>query len=147
MYKQIAANKRNTIFLMIGFVVFISLIGCIFAYAFKDWHVSVYVLAVSATYALIQYFLATSLAVAMTGAKETRKQNVHRYPNQSVTTTIQPPGSCKFQTFRHYILQHNQSNPNNNGFQSQQSNIACGMPHTDDVRAFANGICRHNEQR
>ena len=27
MYKQIAANKRNTVFIMIGFVLFITAIG------------------------------------------------------------------------------------------------------------------------
>lgn len=95
MYKQIAANKRNTIFLMIGFVVFISLIGCIFAYAFKDWHVSAYVLVISTAYALIQYFLATSLAVAMTGAKEVQKKDSPRLyrvvENLSITTGLPMP--------------------------------------------------------
>ena len=58
MYKQIAANKRNTIIIIIGFVVLISAIGCAFAYAYNDWSVAAYVLVISSIYALIQYFLA-----------------------------------------------------------------------------------------
>ena len=68
MYKQIAANKRNTIIIMIGFIVLISLIGCAFAYAFNDWAVSIYVLVISSIYALFQYFAASHLAFMMTGA-------------------------------------------------------------------------------
>jgi heat shock protein HtpX len=75
MYKQIAANKRNTIIIIIGFVVLISAIGCAFAYAFNDWAVAIYVLVISSIYALIQYFLATRLAVAMTGAKQIEKRD------------------------------------------------------------------------
>ena len=75
MYKQIAANKRNTVLLMIGFVAFVSCIGCLFAYAYRDWTVSAYVLVISAAYALVQYFLASSLAIAMTGAQEIQKRD------------------------------------------------------------------------
>ncbi len=75
MYKQIAANKRNTIIIMSLFVVIITAIGCAFAYAFNDWAITIYVLVVASIYALIQYFLATKLAVAMTGAKEIEKRD------------------------------------------------------------------------
>ncbi|MBQ6486589.1 zinc metalloprotease HtpX [Candidatus Saccharibacteria bacterium] len=75
MYKQIAANKRNTIIIMSLFVVIIAAIGCAFAYAFNDWAITIYVLVVASIYALIQYFLATKLAVAMTGAKEIEKRD------------------------------------------------------------------------
>ena len=37
MYKQIAANKRNSIVIVIGFVIFITALGCIFAYYYESW--------------------------------------------------------------------------------------------------------------
>lgn len=95
MYKQIAANKRNTIIIMIGFVIFISLIGCAFAYAFNDWAVSIYVLVISSIYALIQYFLAAKLAIVMTGAKEVSKKDCPRLykavENLSITAGLPMP--------------------------------------------------------
>ena len=75
MQKQIAANKRNTIFVMIFFVVLIGLIGGVFAYIFRDVWVEVYVLICAIIYALIQYFAAGSIAMAMTGAHEIKKQD------------------------------------------------------------------------
>ena len=95
MYKQIAANKRNTVLIMIGFVVLIALIGCAFAYAFDDWYISIYVLVIASIYALIQYFLASSLAVAMTGAKEVDKKSAPRLykvvENLSITAGLPMP--------------------------------------------------------
>jgi heat shock protein HtpX len=95
MYKQIAANKRNTVLLMIGFVALISAIGGAFAYAFNDWSVTVYVLVIASIYALIQYFAATKLAVLMTGAKEIQKKDNPRLyrvvENLSITTGLPMP--------------------------------------------------------
>jgi heat shock protein HtpX len=95
MYKQIAANKRNTIIIMIGFVIFISLIGCAFAYAFNDWYISAYVLVISSIYAVVQYFLAARLAIAMTGAKEISKKDCPRLynavENLSITSGLPMP--------------------------------------------------------
>ena len=95
MYKQIAANKRNTVLIMIGFVVLIALIGCAFAYAFDDWYISAYVLVIASIYAVIQYFLATSLAVAMTGAKKVEKKDAPRLykavENLSITAGLPMP--------------------------------------------------------
>ena len=95
MYKQIAANKRNTVLLMIGFVAFVSCIGCLFAYAYRDWTVSAYVLVISAAYALVQYFLASSLAIAMTGAQEIQKRDNPRLyrtvENLAITTGLPMP--------------------------------------------------------
>lgn len=95
MYKQIAANKRNTVIIIIGFVVLISAIGCAFAYAFNDWAVSIYVLVISSIYAIVQYFLASSLAVAMTGAKEISKKDCPRLykavENLSITSGLPMP--------------------------------------------------------
>ena len=81
MYKQIAANKRNTIFIMIGFVLFIAAIGAAFAYFFHDWWISVWVIVIALMYAVIQYFAAGPLAVAMTGAREIKKRDNPRLYN------------------------------------------------------------------
>ena len=98
MYKQIAANKRNTVIIMIGFVVLISAIGCAFAYAFNDWYITVYVLVVSSIYAFIQYFLASKLAVAMTGAKKIEKKDNKRLynivENLAITAGVPTPEIC-----------------------------------------------------
>ncbi|MBQ3409932.1 zinc metalloprotease HtpX [Candidatus Saccharibacteria bacterium] len=95
MYKQIAANKRNTIFIMIGFVVLIAAIGVGLAYAFGDWGISIWVLVAALAYAIIQYFLAGSLAVAMTGAREIEKKDNRRLynavENLSITTGLPMP--------------------------------------------------------
>lgn len=81
MYKQIAANKRNTILIIIGFVVLITLIGGVLAYVFDDYYVTLWVCGVAIIYAVIQYFLSASLAVAMTGAKEIQKKDNPRLYN------------------------------------------------------------------
>ena len=95
MYKQIAANKRNTVFIIIGFIILIALIGCAFAYAFDDWYISVYVLVIASIYAIVQYFLSSSLAVAMTGAKEVDKKTAPRLyrtvENLSITAGLPMP--------------------------------------------------------
>ena len=95
MYKQIAANKRNTIFIMIAFVMMIALIGCVFAFALDDWYVTIYTLIIATIYALIQYFAASSLAVAMTGAKEIQKRDNPRLyravENLSITAGLPMP--------------------------------------------------------
>ncbi len=81
MYKQIAANKRNTAIIMVGFVVFIGAIGFLFAYLYDDWWVSLWVLLAAGIYALVQYFAASSIAVAMTGAHEIQKKDNPRLYN------------------------------------------------------------------
>ena len=95
MYKAIAANKRNTILIMMGFVVLISIIGAGFAWYFDDWSVLIYVFSISAVYAVFQYFIAGSLAVMMAGAKEiTKKDNPRLYnivENLSITAGLPMP--------------------------------------------------------
>ncbi len=75
MNKQIIANKRNTVLIIAGFVAFIALIGAVISYAVSDWHVAVVILVIAAAYAIFQYFMASKLAVAMTGAREISRQD------------------------------------------------------------------------
>ncbi len=81
MYKQIAANKRNTVIIMAGFVVLISVIGAIFAYYYSDLGVLVGTLIMATFYALIQYFIADKLTVAMAGAHAIEKKDNPRLYN------------------------------------------------------------------
>lgn len=88
MYKQIAANKRHTVLIMIGFVLFIAALGAVFAYFLDDWWIILWVFIAALVYAVIQYFAAGSLAVAMTGAKEIKKRDNPRLYNAVENLTI-----------------------------------------------------------
>ena len=88
MYKQIAANKRNTVLIMLGFVLVIAGLGALFAYLFEDVWIGVWVLVIATIYATVQYFLSSSLAVAMTGAKEIHKKDHPRLYNTVENLTI-----------------------------------------------------------
>ena len=95
MYKQIAENKRKTVFIIMGFVVMIGLIGGIFAYFYNDWKIAAWTFLVAIIYAVVQYFTASATAIAMTGAKEiTKKDNPRFYnivENLSITTGLPMP--------------------------------------------------------
>jgi len=75
MYSAIAANKRNTIFIMVAFVGIISAIGYLVSLYFGDTSITLWVVIGSLVYALIQYFVATKLAISMTGAREIEKRD------------------------------------------------------------------------
>lgn len=96
MYKQIAENKRNTVLLIVGFVVLIGAIGSLFAYIYGDWTVSIYTISIAAIYALVQYFLASKLAIMSAGAKKIeKKENPRLYnivENLSMTAGLPMPG-------------------------------------------------------
>ena len=95
MYKQIAENKRKTILIIVGFVLLIGIIAGIFAYCYNDWKIAVWTLIIATAYAIFQYYYASSLAVAMTDAKEiTKKDNPRFYnivENLSITTGLPMP--------------------------------------------------------
>ena len=95
MYKQIAENKRKTIYLIIGFVLLIGVIAGLFAWAYNDVWLAVWVVVIAIVYAVIQYYAASSLSMVMTGAKEiTKKDNPRFYnivENLSITTGLPMP--------------------------------------------------------
>ena len=98
MYKAIAANKRNTVIIMAVFVGLITALGWTINYFFgtgNDWSITLWVLIGALVYALIQYFAAGSLAVAMTGAKQIEKKDNPRLyrtvENLSITLGIPMP--------------------------------------------------------
>ena len=95
MYKQIAENKRRTLVIIIGFILMIAGIAAIFAWVYNDPWIAVWTIVVAIVYALIQYFAAGSLAMAMTGAKEIEKKDNPRLynivENLSITTGLPMP--------------------------------------------------------
>ena len=95
MYKQIAENKRRTVYIIIGFVLMVGVIASLFAWAYNDPFIAVWTVIVSVVYAIIQYYAAGSLTMVMTGAREiTKKDNPRFYnivENLSITTGLPMP--------------------------------------------------------
>lgn len=95
MYKQIAENKRRTIYIIVGFVILIGAIAGIFAWVYNDPWIAVWTVVVATVYAVFQYFASSSIAMAMTGAREiTKKDNPRFYnvvENLSITTGLPMP--------------------------------------------------------
>ena len=95
MYGAIAANKRNTLFIMVMFIAIIAAIGFVVSLYFGNTSISLYVIAGAAIYAFIQYYAATKLALSMTGAKEIEKRDNPRLyrivENLSITMGMPMP--------------------------------------------------------
>lgn len=95
MYKAIGANKRNTFLIMAVFVGIISAIGYIISSFYGNTSITYWVISGAALYALIQYFAAGKLAVAMTGAHEIEKRDNPRLyrvvENLSITLGMPMP--------------------------------------------------------
>ena len=76
MYKAITANKRNTVIIMAVFVGLVGAVGWAVSYVYGGSRsIALWVIAGALIYALIQYFFASKLAVAMTGAQEIEKRD------------------------------------------------------------------------
>lgn len=95
MYSAIAKNKRNTVLLMIVFVLLIGALGWAIALFFEDYTIGYVTIGAVAIYALIQYFAAGKLAVAMMGAREIQKSDNPRLyrivENLAITVGMQTP--------------------------------------------------------
>lgn len=95
MYKAISANKRNTVLIMAVFVGLISAVGWAFSYYYGNTNIAYFVILGAALYALIQYFAAAKLAVAMTGATPIEKRDNPRLyrivENLAITIGIPTP--------------------------------------------------------
>jgi heat shock protein HtpX len=77
MYNAIAANKRNTVLIMAVFVGIIGAIGWAASYLYGGGNQSItyWVIGVTIVYALIQYFVASKLALSLNGAHEIEKSD------------------------------------------------------------------------
>lgn len=95
MYSEIASNKRKTWLIVALFLVVIGLLGWIFSNLYSSPMFFYLALIIGGTYALIQYFAASKLALAMNGAKEvTKKDEPELYrivENLAITTGMPTP--------------------------------------------------------
>ena len=95
MYKSIAENKRNTVLIMALFVGIIGAIGWAVSLYYGNSSITYYVIVVAGLYALMQYFIADKLSVAMTGAKQIEKKDNPRFyriiENLSIATGAPMP--------------------------------------------------------
>ena len=95
MYSAITKNKRNTVILMIVFILLISGLGWLVAIIFDDFTIGYVTIGAVLMYAFIQYFAAGKLAVAMMGAHEIQKADNPRLyrivENLAITTGMQTP--------------------------------------------------------
>lgn len=76
MYSEIAANKRKTVFIMFGFIVFVGLLAWLFSeFVGGTPYLTIGVLVGAIVYALISYFTGSKVALAVNGAKEIEKKD------------------------------------------------------------------------
>jgi heat shock protein HtpX len=100
MYRAIAANKRNTVFIITLFLVLIAAIGFAVNYIWGrgqsgDYTIFIAVVIGAGIYTLIQYFAASGQALAITGAQEIQKADNPRLyrivENLSISTGLPMP--------------------------------------------------------
>lgn len=95
MYKAIAANKRNTVFYIVIFLIMIAALAYVFSLFYNSYSIFWWTLGISLIYILIQYFAADKLALAVNGAKEiTKADNPRLYrtvENLSIATGLPMP--------------------------------------------------------
>jgi heat shock protein HtpX len=95
MYRNIAKNKRNTVFIIILFILIIGGLGLLAAYIYNDISIVIITLVIAAGYAVFQYFLASSQALALSGARQISKADNPRLyrivENLSITTGTSMP--------------------------------------------------------
>ena len=74
MYSAIAKNKRNTVLIIVLFLVIIGGLGVLFAWLMDgDWTIAIVTFAIATVYALIQYFAATAETLALSGAHQIQR--------------------------------------------------------------------------
>lgn len=95
MYRAIARNKRNTVFIILLFLGLIGALGWLAAYIYQSYTILVVVLVGAILYAVFQYFLASSQALSMSGAIPIQKADNPRLwnivENLSITTGTPMP--------------------------------------------------------
>ncbi|MBR2641445.1 zinc metalloprotease HtpX [Candidatus Saccharibacteria bacterium] len=120
MYKQIAENKRRTIYIIVGFVLLVGVIAALFAWYYHDVWVAVWTIIIAIIYAVFQYYASSTLAMAMTGAREiSKKDNPRLYnivENLSITTGLPMP--------RVYIVDDNAPNAFATGRDPKHASVA-----------------------
>lgn len=97
MYRAIAANKRNTVFIIALFVIIIGALGAV-ASIFTGgniYTITIGTIIGAGLYTLIQYFWASGQALAISGARQIQKSDDPRFyrivENLSITTGMPMP--------------------------------------------------------
>lgn len=75
MYSAIAANKRNTVIIVAGFILLLGGLAYWWGQASGNGSSAFLIIAFVFGYAIFQYFLASSIAIAMSGAYPISKQD------------------------------------------------------------------------
>ncbi|MEY4993736.1 MAG: hypothetical protein RIS82_858 [Actinomycetota bacterium] len=95
MYSAIAANKRNTVFIVAGFVLLLGGLAYWWGVASGNGSSSIFIIGFIAVYALFQYYMASSIAIAMSGAVPIEKSDNPRLwrivENLSITEGMPMP--------------------------------------------------------
>jgi heat shock protein HtpX len=73
MYRAIAKNKRNTVFIILLFLVIIGGLGWLAGAIYGSWMITIWTLVIATAYAVIQYFAASRLAISLSGGQEIQK--------------------------------------------------------------------------
>ena len=81
MYSAIAANKRNTVIIIGGFVALIGLLAWLWGQASGNGSSAILIILFAAGYALFQYYAASSIALSMSGAHQIQKRDNPRLWN------------------------------------------------------------------
>jgi heat shock protein HtpX len=78
MYRAIARNKRNTVFFILFFLVLVGVVAYVISYLMGgSWSVAIIAVVIALAYAVLQYFTASSQAVAMAGAVQLQQKSDH----------------------------------------------------------------------
>jgi heat shock protein HtpX len=96
MYRAIARNKRNTVFIVLFFLAIIGGLGWLAAWVYGDLTIVIVTLGIATAYALFQYFTADRQALALSGAIELHSKADHprlwrTVENLSITTGTTMP--------------------------------------------------------
>lgn len=96
MYSAIAKNKRNTWFILIGFMLVLGGIGLLAGWlAGNNWWITAFILVFAAGYATVQYLFGDREALALSGAVAVSQSDAPRYyrlvENLCITTGTPMP--------------------------------------------------------
>lgn len=95
MYSAIAKNKRNTVFIIVLFLVIIGGLGYVASVVYNNITIVVVTIVIASLYALIQYFAASGQALSMSGAVQIEKADNPRLfrivENLAITTGTPMP--------------------------------------------------------
>ena len=95
MYKEITANKRKTVLIMLSFLIIVGLLAFFISVWLGSIRVTYFALAGALVYAAVSYWAGSKLALAVSGAKEiTKQQNARLYrivENLAITEGLPTP--------------------------------------------------------